>query len=193
MGKVRVAEFIGRGHRSVVIASVESSKRDEPMMQQHMLMVMLVCGNAVAASPPAKPEMQPASMRKRVQILLHNPSRSALADVLHGPYPTGARPAYQRMIIAVTMVFVSPILHEMLCGLLVGVRPYIVMHGQGWANWICDKLNTEPGHVYSRDTSYVQGCKYGSYWLWFALCDRVPGAILLVFSYCWIFRYVFKA
>eukprot|EP00966_Prymnesium_polylepis_P136867 3162609-Prymnesium_polylepis.1 len=127
--------------------------------------------------------MQPASMKKRVQILLHNPSRSALADVLHGPYPTGARPAYQRTIVAVAMLLVSPILYEfayLLCGLLVRVpRPFIVMHGQDWSSWICDRLTTEPRH----DPSFVQGCIFGSFTLWYALCDRVPGAILLVLSY----------
>ena len=37
-------------------------------------------------------------MQKRLQTLLHRPSRSALADVLHGPYPPGSRPAYLRAV-----------------------------------------------------------------------------------------------
>jgi hypothetical protein len=63
-----------------------------------ILLAFLACSNALAATPSSTPAMQPLSMQKRLQTLLHCPSRSALADVLHGPYPPGARPAYLRAV-----------------------------------------------------------------------------------------------
>ena len=54
--------------------------------------------NALAIRPSSKPALQPVSMQKRLQTLLHRPSRSALADVLHGPYPPDAPPAYLRAV-----------------------------------------------------------------------------------------------
>ena len=61
------------------------------------LFVLLTCANALATKPSSTPALQPVPMHKRLQILLHYPSRSALIDVLHGPYPADARPAYQRV------------------------------------------------------------------------------------------------
>ena len=61
------------------------------------LFVLLTCANALATKPSSTPALQPVPMHKRLQILLHSPSRSALIDVLHGPYPADARPAYQRV------------------------------------------------------------------------------------------------
>ena len=61
------------------------------------LFVLLTCANALATKPSSTPALQPASMHERLHILLHYPSRSALIDVLHGPYPADARPAYQRV------------------------------------------------------------------------------------------------
>ena len=61
------------------------------------LFVLLTCTNALATKPSSIPALQPVSMHKRMQILLRYPSRSALIDVLHGPYPAKARPAYQRV------------------------------------------------------------------------------------------------
>ena len=49
-------------------------------------------------------------MQKRIQKLLQSPSRSALADVPHGPYPQEAgeaRPAYQRAVQATLIVAAS--------------------------------------------------------------------------------------
>ena len=63
-----------------------------------VLLFLLACAGAAAVLPSSKPVLQPASMQMRIQNLLHNPSRSALADVLHGPYPPEARPAYQRAV-----------------------------------------------------------------------------------------------
>eukprot|EP00966_Prymnesium_polylepis_P251817 5821485-Prymnesium_polylepis.1 len=63
-----------------------------------ILLAFLACSNALAATPSSTPVMQPLSMQKRLQTLLHCPSRAALADVLHGPYPPDARPAYLRCI-----------------------------------------------------------------------------------------------
>ena len=63
-----------------------------------ILLAFLACSNALAATPSSTPVMQPLSMQKRLQTLLHCPSRSALADVLHGPYPSDARPAYLRAV-----------------------------------------------------------------------------------------------
>ena len=63
-----------------------------------ILLAFLACSNALAATPSSKTVMQSLSMKKRVQTLLHCPSRSALADVLHGPYPPDARPAYLRAV-----------------------------------------------------------------------------------------------
>ena len=63
-----------------------------------ILLVLLACSKAFATKPSSKPAMQPVSMQKRLQTLLHHPSRSALADVLHGPYPPDARPAYKRAV-----------------------------------------------------------------------------------------------
>jgi hypothetical protein len=65
-----------------------------------ILLVLLACSNANALTtkPSSTPALQPASMHERVQNLLHYPaSRSALIDVLHGPYPANGRPAYQRL------------------------------------------------------------------------------------------------
>ena len=61
------------------------------------LFVLLSCANALATKPSSTPALQPVSTHKRLQILLHYPSRSALIDVLHGPYPADARPAYLRV------------------------------------------------------------------------------------------------
>ena len=63
-----------------------------------MLLVFLACSNALATTPSSTPVMQPLSMQKRLQTLLHCPSRSALVDVHHGPYPPDARPAYLRAV-----------------------------------------------------------------------------------------------
>ena len=57
----------------------------------------------VEEGPSTDSAVRPASMRERVQTLLHSPSRAALADVLHGPYPAGARPAYQRASLAAAL------------------------------------------------------------------------------------------
>jgi hypothetical protein len=61
-----------------------------------ILLDFLACSNALAATPSSTPVMQPLSMQKRLQTLLHCPSRSALADVLHGP--PDACPAYLRAV-----------------------------------------------------------------------------------------------
>ena len=63
-----------------------------------ILIVLLASSDALAIMPSSKPALQPVSMHKRIQSLLHNPSRSALADVLHGPYPPDALPAYKRAV-----------------------------------------------------------------------------------------------
>ena len=63
-----------------------------------ILIVLLASSDALAIMPSSKPALQPVSMHKRIQTLLHSPSRSALADVLHGPYPPDACPAYQRVV-----------------------------------------------------------------------------------------------
>ena len=63
-----------------------------------ILLVVLACSNALAVTPSSTPVMQPLSMQKRLQTLLHCPSRSALADVLHGPYLPDAPPAYLRAV-----------------------------------------------------------------------------------------------
>ena len=75
-----------------------------------ILLVLLACSNALAATPSSTPVMQPLSMQKRLQTLLHCPSRSALADVLHGPYPPDARPAYLRAV-HLLMVFGTIYMH----------------------------------------------------------------------------------
>ena len=63
-----------------------------------VLLFLLACAGAAAVIPSSKPVLQPASMQKRILNLLQSSSRSALADVLHGPYPPEARPAYQRAV-----------------------------------------------------------------------------------------------
>ena len=63
-----------------------------------ILIVLLASSDALAIMPSSKPALQPVSMHKRIQTLLHDPSRSALADVLHGPYPPDAQPAYKRVV-----------------------------------------------------------------------------------------------
>ena len=63
-----------------------------------ILIVLLASSDALAITPSSKPALQPVSMHKRIQTLLHSPSRSALADVLHGPYPPDAPPAYLRAV-----------------------------------------------------------------------------------------------
>jgi len=62
------------------------------------LLILLACSSALALTPSSQPVLQPASMRKRLHTLLHSPSRSALADVLHGPYPPEGRPAYLQAV-----------------------------------------------------------------------------------------------
>jgi len=69
-----------------------------------LLFFLLACAGAAAVIPSSKPVLQPASMQQRLQNLLHSPSRTALADVLHGPYPPEARPAYQRAVQATLIV-----------------------------------------------------------------------------------------
>ena len=75
-----------------------------------ILLAFLACSNALAATPSSTRVMQPLSMQKRLQTLLHCPSRSALADVLHGPYPPDARPAYLRAVHLV-IVFGAIMMH----------------------------------------------------------------------------------
>jgi hypothetical protein len=62
------------------------------------LLIVLACSSALALKSSSQPALQPASMQKRLHTLLHRPSRSALADVLHGPYPPDAFPAYLRAV-----------------------------------------------------------------------------------------------
>merc|ERR1712185_497816 len=69
-----------------------------------ILIVLLASSDALAIMPSSKPALQPVSMHKRIQTLLHNPSRSALADVLHGPYPPDAPPAYKRAVYLLVVV-----------------------------------------------------------------------------------------
>ena len=61
-------------------------------------MILLACSSVLALKPSSQPALQPASMQKRLHTLLHRPSRPALADVLHGPYPPDDIPAYLRVV-----------------------------------------------------------------------------------------------
>ena len=87
-----------------------------------ILLVRLACSNTLAATPSSKPVMQPLSMQKGLQTLLHCPSCSALlVDVLHGPYPLGARPAYLRAV-HLLIVVVTLWCHTLLSGIDVVAR-----------------------------------------------------------------------
>ena len=68
------------------------------------LLILLACWSALTLKPSSQPALQPASMQKRLHTLLHRPSRSALADVLHGPYPPDASPAYLRAVPALIVI-----------------------------------------------------------------------------------------
>ena len=81
------------GHRSLAHARVSPSTA-----MLRILIVLLASSDALAIMPSSKPALQPVSMHTRIQTLLHSPSRSALADVLHGPYPPDAPPAYLRAV-----------------------------------------------------------------------------------------------
>ena len=69
-------------------------------------LVLLACANAASITSSRKPALQDGSIQKRLQTLLHSPSRSALADVLDGSYHPAARPGYQRTAIGMTMLAV---------------------------------------------------------------------------------------
>ena len=78
-----------------------------PTLMLRVLLFLLACASAASVRPSSKPVLQPASMQKRIQTLLQSPSRSALADVLNGPYPPEARPAYQRAVLVTLIVAAS--------------------------------------------------------------------------------------
>ena len=84
--------------RSVIGHCAHHARVSPSAVMLRILSVLLACSNAICIELSSKPVLQPVSMQKRLQTLLHCPSRSALADVLHGPYLPDAPPAYLRAV-----------------------------------------------------------------------------------------------